>query len=67
MQNLRITENQLTDGSITFAVAFEATHADSTQHTVVLESYGHSGALALYDQLNALVAFAETNPSGARS
>lgn len=37
MNNVRITERKLTDGSTVTAIKFEATHEDATEVTVTLE------------------------------
>jgi hypothetical protein len=63
MMNLRITTRALEDGSLVHQVKFEATHADSTHHTVVLEAMDRKAVARLFDALNEDVAYAETDPS----
>lgn len=61
MQNLRITGRKLTDGSEVFAVQFETTHSDNTQHTVTLECNSEVAAGRIKEALDEDVAYAETD------
>lgn len=62
MLNLRINASTLTDGSISYAVRFEATNSDCTQTTVTIEASSMVAAQGIVDALDRFGWFAFTAP-----
>jgi hypothetical protein len=64
MQNLRVSERKLTDGSVVHAVRFDATHENNTLCRVTIECLNEKAAFELFETLTRNVAYAETDETG---
>lgn len=63
MLNPRLSSRLLSDNSKVHAVKFEALNADMTKYTVTLECYSEAHAALLLGHVDAMCAFAETDPT----